>query len=148
MILLILINYGGLLWFFLINQEDNNLEHIPLLSYRTIHFANYTAVRFRALVIFDCFVLMTMISRNLLRGAWARIYNFTTYKAHALRNSTGQSHSCRRFENPVVDSSPCSFLLPPYPSNSGSRSYILQTLTDRTDGQTTLHLFYRARYCI
>lgn len=83
-------------------------------------FVNYTTARFRALVTFDCFILMTMVSRNLLRGAWTRIYNFTTYKARALRSSTGQSHSYRRFENPVVDSSPCSFLLPPYPRNSGS----------------------------
>jgi len=89
-----------------------------------VSFANYTVASFKALVTFNCFVLMTTVSGNLLRGAWERIYNFTTYKACALRSSTGQSHSCRRSENPVVDSSPCSFLLSPYPHNSSSRSYI------------------------
>lgn len=100
-------------------------EYIPPLSYRTIHFvsfANYTATRFKAPVTFDCFVLMTTVSGNLLRGARARIYNFTTYKARAVRSSTGQSHSCRRSKDPVVDSSPCSFLPPSRPHNSGSRT--------------------------
>lgn len=88
--------------------------YISPLSYRTIHFAsfaNYMAAHFRALVTFDCFVIMTTVSGNLLRGAWARIYNFTTYKARTLRSCTGQSHSCRRFEDSVVDPSPCFFHL-------------------------------------
>lgn len=127
-------------------------EYIPPLSHRTIHFvsfANYTAARFKAPVTFDCFVLMTTVSGNLLRGARARIYNFTTYKARAVRSSTGQSHSCRRSKDPVVDSPP--LLLPAATSASQfglPYSYILQTSADRTDGQTTLHPFYGARYCI